>query len=383
MDEARTQLEIANQQMPGDAMRVRLALLLPVIYRSQEDLAANQSRQQRQFDELEHAKLHIDKAAVKGLETNFCLTYQGLNDRQMRVQLAAIYARACPPLVWTSPHCRRMTAFQPGSRALRIGFVSRHLTFHSVGLPVQGLMSSLSPGRFWTAAFGNAVRGDPVSEVIRNSVDQFVELPARPSEARELLASHKLDLLIFPDIGMDPLIYFLAFARLAPVQCAMWEHSRAQGVRNMDYSISHAEVETEDADSHCSEPLKRIGRPTFPRLARPGIPASPMTRSDFGLPEEAVLYVCPQSLFRLHPDFDALALEILRRDPRGRLVPIAGTQTHWIGLLSERFQKKHDGMHRPGDLRQAHGRSRPPPRHARRLRRDAGFDSRRRRHHQP
>jgi protein O-GlcNAc transferase len=338
VDEARMQFEIVNQQMPGDAVRVRIALLLPVIYRSADDLVANRLRQQREFDEFEQADLHIDEAAVESLDTNFYLTYQGLDDRQMQVQLAAIYARACPSLSWVAPHCRRMIPFQPGSRPLRIGFVSRHLTFHSVGLAVEGLITSLSPGRFWTAAFGNAVAGDPVSEVIRNSVDQFVELPAHVPEARDLLASHELDLLIFPDIGMDPFTYFLAFARLAPVQCVMWGHSSTTGIPNMDYFISHADVETQDADNFYSERLVRIGRPTFPALATPGMPASIMARSEFGLPEEAILYVCPQSLFKLHPDFDALALEILRRDPNGRLVLIAGTQPHWTELLSDRLR---------------------------------------------
>jgi predicted O-linked N-acetylglucosamine transferase (SPINDLY family) len=338
MEEARVQFEIVNRQMPSDAVRVRLALLLPVIYRSHDDLVANRLRQQRQFDELAQSVLHIDESAIEGLDTNFYLAYQGFDDRHMQVQLANIYARACPSLLWVAPHCRRLPSFQPGSRPLRIGFVSRHLRFHSVGLAVQGLITSLSPGRFWTAAFGNAVAGDSVSEIIRNSVDQYVELPAHTPAARELLASYELDLLIFPDIGMDPVTYFLGFARLAPVQCVMWGHSSTTGIANMDYFISHADVETQGADVHYSEALVRIGRPTFPALAQPAMPASPMARRDFGLPEDATLYVCPQSLFKLHPDFDPLAREILRRDPRGRLVLIAGMQPHWTELLKQRFE---------------------------------------------
>jgi protein O-GlcNAc transferase len=147
-----------------------------------------------------------------------------------------------------------------------------------------------------------------------------------------------LDLLIFPDIGMDPFTYFLGFARLAPVQCVMWGHGSSTGVANMDYFISHADVEPEDADTHYSERLVRIGRPTIPALAKPSMPDTPLSRADFGLPESAHLYTCPQSLFKLHPDFDALAGEILRRDPLGRLVLIAGMQPHWTELLNERLR---------------------------------------------
>lgn len=32
------------------------------------------------------------------------------------------------------------------------------------------------------------------------------------------MAWEKLDVLVYPDLGMEPLTYFMAFARLAPVQ---------------------------------------------------------------------------------------------------------------------------------------------------------------------
>ena len=43
---------------------------------------------------------------------------------------------------------------------------------------------------------------------------------------------------IYLDVGMDPMTYFLAFARLAPVQCVTWGHPVTTGVPNMDYFIS-------------------------------------------------------------------------------------------------------------------------------------------------
>jgi predicted O-linked N-acetylglucosamine transferase (SPINDLY family) len=119
----------------------------------------------------------------------------------------------------------------------------------------------------------------------------------------------------------------------------MWGHPGTTGIATMDYFISHADIEADDADEHYSERLVRIGRPTFPALARPGLPDPLLGRPDFGLPEGVHLYTCPQSLFKLHPDFDALAREILRRDPQGRLVLFAGAQAHWTTLLDERFRR--------------------------------------------
>ena len=36
--------------------------------------------------------------------------------------------------------------------------------------------------------------------------------------ARQAIATTEPDFLFCPEIGMDPVVYFLAFARLAPVQ---------------------------------------------------------------------------------------------------------------------------------------------------------------------
>jgi predicted O-linked N-acetylglucosamine transferase (SPINDLY family) len=41
----------------------------------------------------------------------------------------------------------------------------------------------------------------------------------------------------------------------------------------------------------------------------------------------------------MHPDFDPVVAEILRRDPQGELVLIAGRQPQWTALLRARFER--------------------------------------------
>jgi CRISPR-associated protein Csy1 len=40
-------------------------------------------------------------------------------------------------------------------------------------------------------------------------------------------------------------------------------------------------------------------------------------RAEFGLPRDRTLYLVPQSLFKMHPDNDALIARVLASDPRG------------------------------------------------------------------
>jgi predicted O-linked N-acetylglucosamine transferase (SPINDLY family) len=62
-------------------------------------------------------------------------------------------------------------------------------------------------------------------------------------------------------------------------------------------------------------------------------------RAVLGLPEDATIYVCPQTLFKIHPDFDELLKGILERDARGRVVLIQARIQEWNDRLSARFRR--------------------------------------------
>jgi predicted O-linked N-acetylglucosamine transferase (SPINDLY family) len=132
----------------------------------------------------------------------------------------------------------------------------------------------------------------------------------------------ELDVLFYPEVGMDPLTYTLAFSRLAPVQCATWGHPVTTGLPAIDYFLSSVDLETEEADGHYTEKLVRL-----PRLGvcyeRPPMPA-PAERTSLGLPERGHLYACPQSPFKFHPDFDAILGGIPAPRPEGVLVLAGG-----------------------------------------------------------
>jgi CRISPR-associated protein Csy1 len=81
-------------------------------------------------------------------------------------------------------------------------------------------------------------------------------------------------------------------------------------------------MEPPDAQAHYTERLVRLpGIGT--RYARPELPA-PVPRSRFGLPEDAVLLLCPQSLFKIHPDNDAVFARVLAEIADAHLVLFEG-----------------------------------------------------------
>ena len=153
-----------------------------------------------------------------------------------------------------------------------------------------------------------------VSRQIEEAADDAVLLSPRLAEAREQIAARELDVLFYTDIGMDPWAYFLAFA-LAAVQCVALGHPVTTGIPTIDYFLWCDRLEPAGAEGHYSERLVRFANMPH-HFSKPRELGHEGRRSDYPIPSEARWYVCHQTLFKIHPEFDGLIGEILRRDPR-------------------------------------------------------------------
>ncbi|MEM9684458.1 MAG: hypothetical protein AAF942_14395, partial [Pseudomonadota bacterium] len=177
---------------------------------------------------------------------------------------------------------------------------------------------------------------DALSRELQGLANVSIALPDTLDTARRTIAEKELDILFYPDIGMDPVTYFLAFARLAPVQCVTWGHPVTTGIPAIDYYLSCDAAEPDGAEAHYSERLVRLGGLPF-SYRQPARPDPLGTREDFGLADDATVYFLAQSLFKIHPDMDAPLAEILRQDPKGVLLLLEGQQESWGETLRQRF----------------------------------------------
>src|SRR5262249_9395174 len=242
--------------------------------------------------------------------------------------LAAVYARATPSLSYVAPHCRRPAPPGGAGRPLRGGFLSPFFPNHTIARLHPRPARPPSPSRFPRPPPRPPAHGNTAARSFRDSADAVVALPEHLDLARRRVAEQQLDVLLYTDVGMDPLTYFLAFARLAPVQCVTWGHPVTTGIPAMDYFLSSELLEGGGAERHYTEKLVRL--PTLNTYYHRPSPPSPLKgREQFGLPADGHLYGCPQSLFKFHPEFDELLGAILRRDPQGTLVLITGKHPSW------------------------------------------------------
>jgi predicted O-linked N-acetylglucosamine transferase (SPINDLY family) len=334
--EARAALERALAIRPSDALRVRLALLLPVIYSSADDLERERSRLEENIQRLAaDVRLIADPVSDVG-STTFYMAYQGKNDRALLASLAASYRRSVLGLGFVAPHCGPAASRAASGRRIRVGFVSSFFHRHSIGKLNLGFVRKLSRAHFSVTLLRFAGPDDDVARSLQECADRVVTLPRKLDAARQRIADLELDVLYYTDIGMDPWSYFLAHARLAPVQCVTWGHPVTSGVPAIDYFLSSVHLEPESAQGHYTEELVRLNKiNTYFYEPSPSCPVK--DRGALGLAEDVTLYVCAQSLFKIHPDFDAILGAVLRGDSRGQVVLIASPCACVNRLLSERF----------------------------------------------
>jgi predicted O-linked N-acetylglucosamine transferase (SPINDLY family) len=253
--------------------------------------------------------------------TNFLLAYQGENDRELQVRFAAIIGNAIdaadPALRAPLPKRHR------GSRRLRIGFVSSLFRDGTVGRYFEHWITDLPREAFEVHVFALQSGFDAVAQRISQRADRYHPCPRfRPSQVASRIRDSAPDVLVYPELGMDATTFAVAALRLAPMQVAAWGHPVTTGHATVDVFFTSGAMEPPDGDSHYSEQLVRLpGIGT--RYLRPDAPDA-ASREAIGLPREGVLFLCPQSLFKISPDDDAMFARVLAATPGSRLVFFEG-----------------------------------------------------------
>jgi predicted O-linked N-acetylglucosamine transferase (SPINDLY family) len=327
----------ADQQAPAVAaadrrlatqLRAASLTLLPPVYQSAEEIDRWRERLVAGVNDWKASGRRID-VQHDPAPTLFALAYHGRDD----VDVNRAYASLVTP-----PPDRPLSERHDGGK-IRVGFISRFFHAHTIGRLNIGLVEQFDRAEFEVVVFSVGDTADAISQRFREAADRFHVLPPSALQvARDAIAAENLDVLFYADIGMDPVTYSLAHSRLARVQCATWGHPVTSGIATVDYFISSTSLEpAEGAESCYTEKLVKLSSLAV-YYERPKL-ASPKTRAELGLPEDATLYGCLQMLWKFHPDFDAVIGGVLRRDPKGQLLIIEGLSRTWDERLKERFRR--------------------------------------------
>jgi predicted O-linked N-acetylglucosamine transferase (SPINDLY family) len=325
--EARQAYDRALQLGPSNLLRLAAVTMLPPIVHSTDEIRDCRRMLAGNLARLYADGLRVDPS-VDALPTLFYLAYHGENDRDFQAALAK-FGESSAPVV--SPAARS------GGAKIHVGFLSRNFKNHTIGGLQAGMIERLDRSKVIVTVLSVGRHDDTTGRRIRESADRFVLVPTHLLSAVKSIAAQGLDILYCCDIGMDPFTYTLAHHRLAPVQCVTWGHPITTGLPTMDYFLSSENLEIESADEHYTERLVRLSELSTYYQQPPASAERGKTFFDF--PPNTHIYGCPQTLFKFHPDFDAVLAAILRHDPAGILVLLEGRYPVWRELLTKRFER--------------------------------------------
>lgn len=271
-----------------------------------------------------------------GLQQPFWLAYQEENNRD----LLQTYGRLCVRLMaqWEARHGARAPAARaPG--AVRVGIVSQYFRNHSVWHAiVRGWFQMLDQSRFPLLAFCLDPEEDDETRVARALATRFEQGHIGLNRWRDVIADARPDVLIYPEIGMDPMSLKLASLRLARVQVAAWGHPQTTGLPTIDHYLSAEAMEPPQAQEHYTEKL--LALPNLGcHVARIAMPPAAADLAAWHVDSAVPLLISPGSPFKYAPEHDWVFAEIARRLGHCQLLFFR----YRVRSLAERFETRLRG----------------------------------------
>lgn len=289
-------------------------LSLPALYRDDAEIDAVRKRFGEGIERLQTG-LKLDRAgaiseAVYAATSvaPFYLHYQPHDNTELQCRFGDLVARV---MNVAAPDLAERCGWAPrthGGRT-RVGIVSSHLMQHTVSRYFTSLILGLDPERFEVHIWYSGGTNDANTQRIAAHVSSFVHTRNDALTDARAIRQSQLDVLVYPEIGMDPRHQALAALRLAPVQCALYGHPATSGSAQIDYFLSGDALEPPNADAHYRERLVRL----------PGIgaqPTRPPSRGDASWLDAHAkgrkLVFCLQNFIKLMPSYDAALARIAK-----------------------------------------------------------------------
>src|SRR5664279_1282805 len=285
---------------------------LLILYENEPEIIVRRTAYERRLrvlcDAGDRSTNLADLAKGVGSSQPFFLAYQGYNDRDLQALYGSfvcrVMAKCYPPAALAPP---------PGAREpVRVGIVSGFFRQHSNWkLPIKGWLSQLDRRRFRIFGYHTGVLQDAETKAAAALCDRFVQGPLPIDGWRAEILADAPHVLMYPEVGMDPVAATLAAQRFAAVQCNSWGHPDTSGFPTLDYYLSSDLMEPPDAQDHYTERLVRL--PNLSVYCEPiDPPPASIARQDLGLRSTAMVYWCGQSLYKYLPQFDEVFPRIVR-----------------------------------------------------------------------
>lgn len=202
---------------------------------------------------------------------------------------------------------------------IKIGYLSYCLRSHSVGWLARWLFQHHDRENFTINGYfvHNKNITDPLHIWYCEQVDKAYK-SNNVYEMTEQISNDEIDILIDLDsITLDTSCEIMGF-KPAPIQ-ATWLGSDASGSPAIDYFIADPYVLPESAEEYYREKIWRLPQ-TYIAVDGFEVGVPTLKRQDLDIPNDAIVYLCPQRGFKLNPNIIKLQLRILKEVPNSYFI---------------------------------------------------------------
>ncbi len=340
LDEAVASYRRALALQPDFAeVRWQLAMSrLQLVAETDHEIAASRAEFLHELEELNtwfDTRMALGYRAV-GVYQPFFLAYQEQNNRDLLSRYGALCARLMK--YWLDQQHLPPPA-TPHNQPVRVGVVSAQIRNHSVwNAIVKGWMQHLDHSRIELHLFHTDLKQDEETAWAASQAKSFEHGSKTLRQWVDAIMAKQLDVLIYPEIGMDQVTVKLASMRLAPVQVASWGHPETTGLPTIDYYLSAEDFEPTDAqDGYCEQLI------CLPHL---GVYYHPLQISHIepdlaglGIDSERPILLCPGAPFKYVPQHDRVLVEIARKLGDCQFVFFTHQLQDLSGKLAQRLQR--------------------------------------------
>ncbi|MGH7946646.1 MAG: hypothetical protein ACREF9_16795, partial [Opitutaceae bacterium] len=231
-------------------------------------------------------------------------------------------------------------------RRLRVGIVNRHFGSQTETYTTLPTFEHLDPERFEVILFSHQAGDTPLEVYCRQRAAQHVVLPIDPDEQLSTLHAAGLDVVVFGTnvTAVCNEVTRLALHRVAPLQVVNNSSCITSGLPAIDLYVSGTLTETAGAPAHFTERLGLLAGPAhaFNYAADQQESRHRCTRADFGLPEDAVVFVTAATYFKIIPEMQHAWARLLAAVP-GSCLLVHPFNPNWSSRYPiKRFRAEFD-----------------------------------------
>lgn len=210
-------------------------------------------------------------------------------------------------------------AARKGGR-LRIGYLSSDFQEHAAAYLIADVMEHHDRSQFEIFAYSYGPNDDSaMRRRLRAAFEHFVDIAWEPDDvAAARIRDDQIDILVeLKGYTVGDRLTIMA-QRPCDIQITWLGYPGTTGAPFVDYLIADQYIIASGEEATCSERVLRMPHCYQPNDRKREI-AQPLSRADYGLPEQGFVFCCFNQTYKITPDVFAVWMRLLRRIPQSVL----------------------------------------------------------------